>query len=133
MLSLLVAWRWNAHTASSASMPSPSSTHGDQRAAGLLELDGDVARAGVERVLDQLLDHRGGPLDHLAGGDLVGDLGRQHAHAPAARAGGGARLAHTMSRVALLASHSSTSAARSSQPLRPARPKVNRRPSSAAG
>ena len=30
--------------------------------------------AGVERVLDELLDDRGGPLDDLAGGDAVDDL-----------------------------------------------------------
>ena len=40
----------------------------------------DVAGAGVERVLDQLLDHARRPLDHLAGGDAVDGLG--------ARAGG---------------------------------------------
>ena len=34
--------------------------------------DGDAPGAGVEAVLDQLLDDRGGPLDHLAGSDLVG-------------------------------------------------------------
>ena len=33
--------------------------------------DLDLGRAGVERVLDQLLDHAGGALDHLAGGDAV--------------------------------------------------------------
>ena len=34
-------------------------------------------RAGVERVLDQLLERRGGALDHLAGRDLRGDLAGQ--------------------------------------------------------
>ena len=34
-------------------------------------------RAGVDRVLDQLLDDRGRPLDHFAGRDLVRQLGRQ--------------------------------------------------------
>src|SRR5690606_29109906 len=36
---------------------------------------GDVEprRAGVERVPDQLLDHAGRALDHLAGGDAVDD------------------------------------------------------------
>ena len=47
--------------------------HRDERLAALLQLDPHVARAGVERVLHQLLDHRGGPLHHLARGDLVGD------------------------------------------------------------
>jgi hypothetical protein len=39
--------------------------------AALEQLDGNVARAGVDAVLQQLLHHRGGPLDHLAGGDLA--------------------------------------------------------------
>jgi hypothetical protein len=55
---------------------------GDEGAAGLLELDDDARRAGVERVLDQLLDDRRRPLDDLAGGDLVGDDVGQHPHAP---------------------------------------------------
>ena len=38
-------------------------------AGGQLHLDG--ARAGVEAVLQQLLERGGGPLDHLASGDLV--------------------------------------------------------------
>ena len=42
----------------------------DQRQAALADLDGDLRRAGVERVLDQLLDDGGGPLDDLAGRDL---------------------------------------------------------------
>ena len=33
--------------------------------------DLDAPRTGVERVLDQFLDHRCRPLDDLAGGDLV--------------------------------------------------------------
>ena len=31
------------------------------------------ARAGIERILDELLDHAGRPLHHLAGGDAVDD------------------------------------------------------------
>ena len=34
----------------------------------------DAARAGVDRVLDQLLHHARGTLHHLAGGDAVDDL-----------------------------------------------------------
>ena len=49
----------------------------DQRPAALLDGHGDAAGAGIERVLDQFLDDRGGPLDHLAGRDLVGERGRQ--------------------------------------------------------
>ena len=37
----------------------------------LLELDLDGAGPRVERVLDQLLDHRHRPLHNLAGGNLV--------------------------------------------------------------
>jgi hypothetical protein len=33
--------------------------------------DLDPGRAGIERILDQLLDDTGGTFDHLAGGDLV--------------------------------------------------------------
>ncbi len=36
--------------------------------------DIDPAGAGVDGVLDQFLDHAGGPLDHFAGGDAVDDL-----------------------------------------------------------
>ena len=43
----------------------------DQREAALLDVDGDGSSPGVEGVLAELLDHRGRPLDHLAGRDLV--------------------------------------------------------------
>ena len=43
----------------------------DRLLAAELDGDGDAAGAGVERVLDQLLDDRGRPLDDLARGDLV--------------------------------------------------------------
>ena len=39
--------------------------------------DLDLAGAGVERVLDELLDHARGTLDHLAGGDAVDGLRAQ--------------------------------------------------------
>ena len=48
----------------------PVVAHDDPLEAAPDELDLDVARARVEGVLDQLPHHRGGPLDHLAGGDL---------------------------------------------------------------
>jgi hypothetical protein len=44
--------------------------HRDAVDAAAAQADLDVARAGVERVLHQLLHHRRGTLDHLAGGDL---------------------------------------------------------------
>ena len=45
----------------------------DQAAAAAVGHDLDPRRAGVERVLDQFLDHARRPLDHLAGGDAVDD------------------------------------------------------------
>ena len=45
--------------------------HSHQAAAAALDLDDDGARAGVEGVLAQLLDHRRGPLHHLARRDLI--------------------------------------------------------------
>ena len=41
------------------------------------QVNANLSRAGVDGVLDQLLDHRGGPLDDLTGGDLGGDILRQ--------------------------------------------------------
>ncbi len=43
----------------------------DQLFAARLDGDVDPARAGVERVLDQLLQRRGRPPDDLAGGDAI--------------------------------------------------------------
>ena len=55
----------------------------DQLLAAELDRDRDARGAGVDRVLDQLLDDRRRPLDDLAGGDLVGEV---------ERAGGGCGL-----------------------------------------
>ena len=49
----------------------------NQLLAAELDGDGDAPRAGIDGVLDQLLDDRGGPLDDLAGGDLVGKVERE--------------------------------------------------------
>src|SRR5690606_354868 len=46
--------------------------HPQQLDAALLDVHVDAPGAGVLAVLQQLLGHRGGTLDHLAGGDLVG-------------------------------------------------------------
>ena len=43
----------------------------DQRPPAGFDRHVDAPRAGVERVLDQLLDRRSRPLDHFAGGDAV--------------------------------------------------------------
>jgi hypothetical protein len=45
--------------------------HLDALRAAFIERDRDGARARVEAVLEQLLQHRGGPLDHFARGDLA--------------------------------------------------------------
>ena len=63
--------------ASSASIPSPSSSTRIRRLPPMLHRDDDAARAGVDGVLDQFLDDRCRPLDHFAGGDLVGQVRRQ--------------------------------------------------------
>src|SRR5580704_12350817 len=43
----------------------------DQAAAAAVGEHVDAARAGIERVLDQFLDHARRTLDHLAGGDAI--------------------------------------------------------------
>lgn len=53
----------------------------DQADAAFLQVDIDALGARVERVLDQLLHHGGGPLDHFAGGDLVDEGVRELADA----------------------------------------------------
>src|SRR5436853_4431217 len=45
--------------------------HLDALRATLVQRHGNAARVRVEAVLEQLLEHRRGPLDHLAGGDLA--------------------------------------------------------------
>ena len=57
----------------------PVIDHLDAVDAAALEADRDAGGAGVERVLDQFLDHGGRPLDHLAGGDAVDQAFREQA------------------------------------------------------
>ena len=45
----------------------------DQLLAARLDLNANARGTGVQRVLQQLLHHRRGTLNHLAGGDLVGN------------------------------------------------------------
>ena len=45
--------------------------------AAQLDVDLDAPRAGVDGVFDELFDDRCRPLDHLAGGDLIGEIGRE--------------------------------------------------------
>ena len=55
--------------------------YADKAAAAGFDLDADSVCAGVEGVLQQLLDYRGWPVHHLAGGDLVGNLVGKNADA----------------------------------------------------
>ncbi len=48
----------------------------DRLGAATGDLDPHLSRAGVERVLDQLLDHRTRALDDLTGSDLIDDRRR---------------------------------------------------------
>ena len=87
---LLVAWRASASTSSSAAMPSPSSRTRHSVAPPPSISISTAARAGVEAVLDQFLDHGRRALDDLAGGDLVDQLLGEHPDGhgrPASRAG----------------------------------------------
>ncbi len=72
--SLEVAWRSKASSASSRTMPLPSSAMRISLRPPPSTVDHDAGRAGVERILQQLLDHRSRPVDDLAGRDLVGHL-----------------------------------------------------------
>ncbi len=51
--------------------------HADQPRAAGFDIDLDAPSAGIEAVLDELLDDRRRPFDDLAGGDLVDELGGQ--------------------------------------------------------
>ena len=79
--SLEVAWRSKASRASSRFMPWPSSADANEPSSARLDLDANAGGSGVQRVLQQFLHHRGGPVHHLAGGDLVGNLVGKNADA----------------------------------------------------
>ena len=89
---LLVAWRASASGSSSRAMPRAVVARRCMRLMPpAARSHVDLAGAGVERVLEQLLHHRGRPLDHLAGGDLadqelgqVADRAHGQVRAPAA-------------------------------------------------
>src|SRR5207253_7030304 len=53
--------------------------HPNEAGATALHVDLDAPRAGIQTVLDELLDDGGGPLDHLAGGDLIDELAGKNA------------------------------------------------------
>jgi hypothetical protein len=50
----------------------------DEILAALFNLYFDSGRTGIERILDELLNDRGGPFDNFAGGDSIGDGRRQN-------------------------------------------------------
>ena len=52
--------------------------HFDPFAAAVFEDDVDRARAGVDRVFDQLFHDRRGPFHDLSGGDLIHQFRREH-------------------------------------------------------
>ena len=86
---MLVAWRDTASGSSSGGDAAAVVAHADQADAAFLQVDLDAARAGVERVLHQFLDHGRRPFDDLAGGDLVdqgvGELADGHVRHGAAK------------------------------------------------
>ena len=90
--SLEVQCRSTASASSSRDHADAVIDHREEGAAALLQGDGDAPRAGVDRVLDQLLHRAGRPLDHLAGGDAVDQVGRQAAQDGGSRAHGAASL-----------------------------------------
>jgi len=57
--------------------------HADESDTTSFDVDFHASRARIEAVLDELLDDGGGPLDHLAGSDLVDELiGKDADHVP---------------------------------------------------
>ena len=56
-----------------------------------LDVNRDARGAGVDGVLDELLDDRGGTFDDFAGGDLIGEVGGQPVDLAHARSSGGRR------------------------------------------
>ncbi len=76
---LLVACRCNAMANWSGAMPPAVVADHDAAHAAALQPHLDARRAGVQRVFQQLLDHRRRALDHLASGDLAD----QHVGQPA--------------------------------------------------
>src|SRR5205085_2137786 len=54
--------------------------HANEPQAATAYLHANIARARVQRVLNQLFDDRDRPLDHLTGGDTLGDILGQWAY-----------------------------------------------------
>ena len=71
-----VAWRSSASTRLAALIPQPSSVTRTSARPPPATSIAMVVGAGVDRVVDQLLDHRRRPLDHLARRDLIDHVRR---------------------------------------------------------
>ena len=71
--------------------PFPIVLDADLFLAAELDVDREAARAGIDRVLDELLDDGRGTLDHFAGRDLVRELRRQEVDRAHVRSSGGRR------------------------------------------
>ena len=54
--------------------PFPIVLDAEQLLSAQLDRHRDARRVGIERVLDQFLDDRGGAFDDFAGGDLVSEM-----------------------------------------------------------
>ncbi len=78
---MLVAWRSSASTRVFGRHAFAVVFDGDELLAAEIHRDGDAARAGVKRVLDQLFDDRCRTLHDLAGGNLIGQRRRQPTNA----------------------------------------------------
>ena len=75
--------------------------HADLFLASELDVNGQAPRPGVDGVLDQFLDHRGRPFDDFAGGNLIGEVGRETvdlAHVRSSGCGGTAPASGSRSR-----------------------------------
>ena len=72
--SLDVAWRSTASARSFWRHAAAVIGDADPPPPAAIGEDVDPARAGIDRVLDEFLDHARRALDHLAGGDAVDDL-----------------------------------------------------------
>ena len=59
----------------------------DQLPPAGFDLDPNAGGPRVERIFEQFLHHRGGPVHHLARGDLVRHLVRKNSNAPHKKSG----------------------------------------------
>jgi hypothetical protein len=64
--------------------PLPVIRDANQRKPSVFNVDGDGATAGIETIFNELLYHRSGALDDLAGRNATDDIGRQDMNLPTA-------------------------------------------------